>query len=516
MKRILVVLLFVAVASLGFSVSGQVYTRLEAGNTGGGGETPASGGGFYLAEPWAAGSQTPLADLRVGRQGTGVDLNFDTFTLTYKLRETLSGVQGLDKLALGGALPSMTATSPGYLQLNGLKAGVLDWSIGISWWNASVSSSDNSTTIFTNSLVQSTNGSTVSGAGSYNLVAFDLTYSIAAGDNLRFHADPWNKVTFCFYSGAEDSMNSAGGTNNGTAGGLSTNNYNSAVNGWGAIVPLNIDMAFGPFSLTIEAKWIADGQNYWQNGLIGSYNDSQLGAVAKMNLVAGELFGVYVDVGIVYLSGGSSLNDGDHGTTNTSSYSGALVPTIFGITLTPAPVWTINLGYGYMFSLGYTSTTLNTTAGATNLNQTTSYGSVPETEYDWYEIHGYHHPFVSLSADTKFAGDWSAGLRFIVYLNSIAGTGDDGPYLQGWDAFNQQNSTTSTYNANGSTIAYMTSYNWLSFNNIGDWDGLGGSSCYIGYSKDNFSVKCWTAFGNGGGPGGLLGLFGAIDVGIKF
>ena len=118
MKRILAVLLFVAAASIGFSVSGQVYTEIRDNGPSGYGVTN-EGVYFYTQEPWSTGSVTPLDDLRCGRQGTGVDLNFDSFTLTYKLRDMLNGVQGptssafrLTLLRLHPAISRSAASKP--------------------------------------------------------------------------------------------------------------------------------------------------------------------------------------------------------------------------------------------------------------------------------------------------------------------------------------------------------------------------------------------------------------------
>jgi|GEM_PF-4765157 hypothetical protein len=551
MKRILAVLLFVAVASIGFSVSGQVYTEIRDSGPSAGG----SGIYFYTQEPWSTGAVTPLDDLRCGRQGTGVDLNFDTVTLTYKLRDTLSGVQGLDKLGAWGpssTLPAATvfngtsalATSPGYLQLSGIKAGPVDLAIGASWWGA-----------FQGNNVFNTNGATTNWTAknlSYNLFALDLVYGFSIGD-VRIHADPWDRVEVCGYSG------------NYTTGAPNGFQSASAVSGYGFRAPITIDYAAGPFSLEIAGKLIGDGQSFWDNGAMVGYNDSQFGAVAKINYTLNELWGVWVDVGIVYISGGyantnsfsvgsvdSSTNFTGYIANATNTYGGLVIPSTFGIKMTPAPVWTINLGYGYAFTVGYQVQTIQ--GHATN---TSVYGSLPDTMYDAYGCHGYDHPFVNLSVDTKFATDWTAGLRFIVYIDNPNGqggssspgngTGANAPYINniggngGATTINsttgavgnslvgnggQVNSTTTT----GGSVTYTTINNWLYFNNEGDWDNFGGSACYLGYSKDNFSVKMYTAANttqtgqagaynaNGGAEGsvGLLGLFGEIDVSIKF
>jgi len=498
--------LFVAVASIGFSVSGQVYTEIRDNGSAAG----QIGTYFYIQEPWSEGAVTPLDDLRCGRQGTGVDLNFDSFTLTYKLRDQLSGVQGLNQLASG-----VTATSPGYLQISGIKAGPVDLAIGVSWWGAFTGNN----TLSTNTNANSPTNTTMKNA-TYNLFAADLVYGFSIGD-LRIHSDPWNRVEYCAYSGT---------TLVGATGTLSTE---QDVSGFGFRGPIQLDYSAGAFSISLPIMIMADGQSWWNNGANQYYSDLQIGAVAKINYTFNELFGVWVDVGLVSVSG-AAINT-NAATTNT--YGGLVVPSTFGIKLTPAPVWTINLGYGYAFTLGYQ---VQSVSGA-NTN-TTTYGSIPDTMYDAYGMHGYDHPFVNLSVDTKFATDWTSGLRFIVYIDNAgtgpgSGTGNNNPYINnfgngsyggasiGGTANGQQSSVVS-----GSSITYTTINNWLFFNNDGDWDNFGGSAAYLGYSKDNFSVKMYTACNssingstspyqaNGGNPGsvGLLGLFGEIDVSIKF
>ena len=363
----------------------------------------------------------------------------------------------------------------------------------------------------------------------YNLFALDLVYGFSIGD-VRIHADPWDRVEACGYSG-----NYATAAISPTQPG-STFTTATAVSGYGFRAPITIDYAAGPFSLEIAGKLIGDGQSYWNNGAAQSYGDSQFGAIAKINYTLNELWGVWVDVGLVYVSGGQ-LNTN---AASTNTYSGLVIPSTFGIKLTPAPVWTINIGYGYAFTVGYAANSY--TPGTTN---TTVYGSLPDTMYDAYGCHGYDHPFVNLSVDTKFATDWTAGLRFIVYIDNPLGegsgsqpgngTGANDPYINNiggnggvsLGSSGQANSVTTT----ASSVTYTTMNNWLYFNNEGDWDNFGGSACYIGYSKDNFTVKLYTAAAttqqNTGmesnpynaptaGSVGLLGLFGEIDVSIKF
>ncbi len=541
MKRILVVLLFVAAASVAFSVSGQVYTRIMGGQSW---ENAPFQPRFYDSELWANGI-TPISDLRVGRQGTGVSINFDSFTLDYKLRRSINpaddplgwegGQYGLEDLGKNCGL-NLAATSPGYLKFSGFKLGPVDFSIGLSWWTAEQTSTATASASDANWTNQSggVSSGTMTASEAFNLVAFDLTYNFQAGD-VRFHADPWNQVNIAYATGS-DSKNVSGTVLNQSAVTALQNTGSDSY--FGLVLPLNIDWSAGPFSLSVECKFMvtSQGETLGTQSLTATNTMTsgslvyQEGAVLKLGYTVNELFGVFGDIGIIDLANiSATVNSDTNMSDSTSVTSGYLVPIFFGISLSPAPVFTCNIGMGFMVPVGLqtvNTTTPNVSGGKTSTT-TTTYSTIAQTEFDWYEMHGYYKPFINLGADTKFAGDWSAGVRFIVYLNSSAGTGDNGPYItlalnSGFNANPNNNSSTEYTSAAVSGNATMTAQtvNWLNFNNIPDWDPYGGSSAYLGYSKDNFSTKLWTGIGQttyaNTGTTGLLGMFAAIDVGIKF
>lgn len=483
MKRILLVLALLMVGcALAFSVTGSVYTRLLANNVGSG-----SVSGYYMNEPWA----NTIQDVRVGRQGTGVTMNFDAFSFTYKLRgaipETWTGGDGFGVIrgnfsTLATTAANRTATSPGYFRIDGLKLGTVDLGVGAAWWTW-MESQD----IFQTNALGATN-SLIKGSASYNNIALDLTYSIQVGDNLHIWAAPWNKTYFAFYTGS-DNVNDMTTTNNAT------------LSGYNAIISCNIDYSMEALSLTVEAKAVLSGQSSTTVASLvtntSTASSMEIGAVAKVGYTVSEILGVFADVGLV-VYGGSSLSYSGATTNANSVTSGMQIPLMGGVSLTPAPVLTFNIGLGYALMLN------NQVVDNTGATNTTVTDSRFQSSWDTYEMHGYHKPLVKFGADTKFAGDFSAGLRFIIMLNNANGTGDNGGMID---------------QASHDKWGYSKVGNWLNFVNIPDWDGNGGSSAYLGYDKDNFSTKLWVN-GNGGngggGASGLLGMFGCVDVTIKF
>ena len=250
-------------------------------------------------------------------------------------------------------------------------------------------------------------------------------------------------------------------------------------------------------SLTVECKAFLSGASSLTTAGAVTNNDtsssSEIGAVLKLGYVVNELVSVFGDVGLVVYGGG--YNNADNGVTNINIQSGMQVPLLVGVTLSPASAFQLNLGLGYAMFLDRKNTVYGNNGLTTNITYTDSRA---QSEWDNYEMHGYHHPLIKFGADTKFAGDYSAGLRFIVQLNEPNGAGGNNGYLD-------QN----THDNYG----YSKQGDWLNFVNIPDWDPTGGSSAYLGYDKDNFSCKLWTA---GINANGLLGMFGAIDMSIKF
>lgn len=509
MKRILVVLALLIVCGMAYSVSGKVYGRLLANVNGpstNDGPTDFNGDGtmgFYDSEPWTHWKTTPLGDLRVGRQGTGVTANFEGFGLDYKLRKPIKvdlarklalgwdpGFWGLSDLvghynAITGEAVS-TATSPGYLQVNGIKAGPIDLSIGGAWWtlNRTVSK------VQTNANV--TNDFNIG----YNMGAFDLTYSINLG-SISIKAAPWNKVNFAIWSGS-DSTKTVAATNS------------ASVNGWGLVLPWEIDATFEQLSVGLHGKLITDSKN--KKIFAATTNEAQVstlevGTVLKLDYTVNEMFNVYADAGIILFKKTTfeTTINGTVTTTNANKVDdeGMEAPVIGGITVKVSPAWTINLGIGYAFEIDRKSYDL--LANPTNYSSTDSHF---QNMWDNYTIHFYHKPLIKIGTDTKF-GDFGAGLKLVVALNS-GGMGSD--------------ATSDSAKHNSVGVMKDNVSDWLNFRNFASWDAFGGSQAYLSYAKDDFEIK--GIFGAGDGAGSLVGqknasgllagLFGAIDIGIKY
>ncbi len=525
MKRILVVLALLALCSMGFSVSGKVYGRLVPSNWGYGAQSN-DGSTWYASENWWG---IPLDDLRVGRQGTGVSVNFDSFTLDYKLRAPLTSGYGLDIVSMVvGAAPTvyvnaagsinykggggldvngkpLKATSPGYFQISGLKFGSVDLAIGASWWTLG----QGVTSFATNPAPAISTNADMNSSVGYNLFAIDVAYNIQIGD-LSINAHPWNKADFYFWTGgAVKNDNHAGLTNNGSAGGFQM------------LVPVVIDYSMEAFSLEIYTKWAANISGYAANGVAdvqtvsfdqsttndqgtmnGTNNSSTSmfngGGVVKLGYVVNELVSIYAAIGFESDNQTvvSILSSGAGAMTNTHATSLMFMPIFGGVALAVSPALTFNLGLGYDIVLSGSDTVINATAGGATTNYNLTAGSRFQSEWDTYEMHAYYHPLIKFAANTKFAGDFSAGLVYAIMLNDPNGCGDNGGYL---DQTKQD------------VYGHTTYSNWLNFVNIPDFDAYGGSCAYIGYAKDNYEVKGW--FGN---ETQLAGLFSAIDFTIKY
>jgi len=492
MKRILVVLLLLAVASLGFSVSGKVYGRYLANVNDG---NLSSAVGWYDSEPWVKYTLTPLADLRVGRQGTGVSVNFDSFTLDYKLRrpintaENWSGNWGLNFLkdyynAITGFADDLKATSPGYINVSGLKLGPVDLSIGGSWWTLQRSYSEMEEIGGTKTL-------DFNASVGYNMFAFDLTYSIQAGD-ARIYAAPWNKVSVAFFGGEATGKEAVSDTDFGKG----------SVSGYGAIIPLVIDYSMESLSVTLHCKAFLGGEST-KVELAGasdtiSSGSTELGAVLKVSYVINELFGVFGVVGYV-MSSASQTEDISGTKVADVSDNYSMIPLMGGLTITPSPALTFNLGTGYAVITGKEKDNILGLELEVDRSRF-------QTQWDNYEVHGYFKPLIKFAADTKFAGDWGAGLTYIVYLNDTVGTGHNGG--------NTDQSETIKYSDYYKSVVKQS--DWLNFNNIPDWDALGGSCAYISYSKDNYETKAWFGANAASPANNLAGMFAAIDIGIKY
>lgn len=467
MKKFLVVLLLLVVASLAYSVGGSLYMRYNST-------------GNVVATEWGL-----LDDLRVGRRGTGFDLNFDAFTLSYKLRSDVN----LGEWQMNGALNdinkalgvdayagAITLNTPGYVQFSGLKAGPANMSFGLAWWHYDRSA-------YTK---VEASGSTVETSLSVgaNIIGADFTFDWSISESMRLHIDPWDKVNV--YIGLGDAN-------------VKTTVTNTASSGYfKLILPVHFSMNFDTVGLEIFPKmtFISYGGKYALSS--GETNDNSFnqiifGLMARLNVALAEGLGFYLHAGYVYDTANGIVNSTLG--TNTNNLTQMEAPIFIGLKVQPAGPITLNIGGGYLVELGDSSTVPSPTT-----NQPAG-GLIGE--YAYFDEHGYQNPFLRFAGSAKFASDWEIGMSTIVYWSQdgIATQGASGNYYSG--------GVTST--ATSKTTSY--DYQLLHFKYFNDWDGGGNGfgANYLQFSKDNVTIRGHITDG-----GGLWGLFGFVDVSFAF
>ncbi len=481
MKKFLVVLMLLAVASLSFSVGGSLYMRYNAD-------------GSVTATEWGL-----LDDLRVGRRGTGFDLNFDNFTLSYKLRSGV-GCDGAIANAIGGVvidsvtmgannapanrnyIGTPTMTSPGYVQLSGLKVGPANMSVGFALWHYDYSASKK---------VEPTSGTAVdaSAKAGQNVLAFDFTFDLPIGDNMRFHIDPWDKVNLAFGFGDADVK-------------WDSNTNTASYNKFNLVLPLHFDMNFETVGIEIFPKVVLDNSSSKQALSSGTTNDTTsssltLGAMVRLNVLINELLGAFAHVGFVY--GDSLTITNATSGTNTNGQTFMEAPIFAGLTVKPAGPILLTLGVGYLVELG------ETPKGAQATTNQPAGGLIGE--YGYFDQHGYKNPFLRFAGSAKFASDWEIGMSTILYWNTqriATGEAWKGAFL---NYYYGGVATTST----AKTTSYYSEI--LHFDYFNSWDrgGAGFGANYLQFSKDNVTIR-----GVLSDASGLAGLFGFVDVSFAF
>lgn len=488
MKKFLVVLMLLIVASA-YSVGGSMYMRYN---------------GSVVATEWGL-----LDDLRVGRRGTGFDLNFDSFTLSYKLRSEvdIAGWQmngALDSVnrVFGNsvAYPSagssgLKVTSPGYVQLSGLKVGPANMAVGLAWWHYDYSASQK---------VEPTSGTATESKASAgaNVFGLDFAFDLPIGDSMRLHIDPWDKLNLYVGFGDGDVKDGALGT---------TNKGNGSY--FKAVVPVHFNMSFDIVSIEIfpkitfytksdkvEANNTIVGTNVGGSGVYGadtndiSSSGLTFGTMVRVDVAINELLGAFAHIGFVYDSSATYNNSTANGT-NTNGGTYTEMPIFAGLTVKPAGPVLLTLGVGYLVELGETqlapSTTTNQPAG----------GLIGE--YGYFDEHGYKNPFLRFAGSAKFASDWEVGMSTILYWNQkgIATAGGSGNYYSGGVATS----------ATGKTTTYESEL--FHFNYFNNWDSGGAAfgANYLQFSKDNVTIK-----GVLGTSADLVGIFSFVDVSFAF
>ncbi|MGC8765197.1 MAG: hypothetical protein ACP5QT_04855 [Brevinematia bacterium] len=469
MRKILGVLMLLLVASLAYSVGGSLYMRYNSDGT-------------VTATEWGL-----LDDLRVGRRGTGFDLNFDAFTLSYKLRSSVN----LGEWQMNGALNDVNkafgvdaysgakrVTSPGYLQFSGLKAGPANLSLGLAWWHWDYSYSQK---------IVPTSGTTTESkkSGGANIIGVDFTMDLPISESFRLHIDPWDKLDLYIGLGDADVKD-----------GADTNTAKSSY--FKVILPVHFNMDFGTVGLEIFPKitFISYGGSYaLSSGETNNNSSSQLvfGIMGRLNILINEFLGAFVHAGYVY-DDSITLVNSTLGT-NTNGATTMEVPIFAGLTVKPAGPILLTLGVGYLLKLA------DIPKGAPSETNLPAGGLVGE--YGYFDEHGYQNPFLRFAGSAKFASDWEIGMSTILYWNqkAIATQGGSGSYYSGGVKIA----------SGGMTTTYESEI--LHFNYFNDWDGGGNGfgANYLQFSKDNVTIR-----GHITGGGGLWGLFGFADVSFAF
>jgi hypothetical protein len=448
MKKFLVVLLLLVVASLAYSVGGSLYMRYYPDGT------------VLANEGWAP----YLEDLRVGRRGTGFDLNFDAFTLSYKLRspkalpDVLTAVYTVQATQDPNAWLNVDtkdkATSPGYVQFTGLKLGGATLGIGGTWWHFDESYSSNN----------------VSGNIGYNVFAFDVQLDVPMGDMLRFHIDPWDKLDIVFGSGNAKNAN-----------------IESSYSTYKFIIPLHLDINLEAASIELFPKFEAEGTTTKDlNGVESTSSSMKAGLMVRVNIPVGDIYSIYVHPGFVWSDTSTKIGSADAiGTTSMEA------PIFAGLSIKPAGAVTLNLGAGYLL-------VLSEVEKPTDAKGQSVSGLIGE--YGYFDEHGYKNPFLRFAGSAKFASDWELGMSTIVNFqgqNNCGGNSDK--YYGG---------VTGT----DADYAYAQILRFTYFNN---WDDGGGGygANYIQYSKDGVTIK--GVFG-GDTSKGIAGLFSYIECAFNF
>ena len=536
MKKILVVLALLLACGMAFSVTGSVYLRLD------------QTGAIHDTE-WGT-----LDDMSYGgRRGSGVDINFDNFGVTYKLRgpialggtnaaapTTFSPYSGV--LATYAGLPSsgilsgeyigtgiweaynssigvgkLQATSPGYLQFTGIKLGNAVLNLGLSWWHFDESQSS----LATNSS-GATNSQIAAGSGAgYNHFAFNSYFVIPFSDTVKLQNLPWDQMQLDFGFGSA-TINGIANTpaTSGTTNWSVTTNYTSpgniVTNGYflGAgtaakptattntgsssvfriYLPFYLDITMDKLSLELYPKFVfgssADAWNSIGSTNILNFGEAYASGMIRLGYKINDNWAFYGDIGLVMWNRNTTLILTT--ATNTEANNILEAPIRIGFTYTPAPWFTLNLGFGYIAELA-TSDTLITGSSTNILN----YGGGLAGQYNVQDEqdHAYNHPFINFGSTSKFAEDWSISVTEVVLFDAGGGAfGNIGYY-------NNVTSPQSGFTSIGQVFH---------FDNVWNFDG-GGALCYIQYSKDNVTFK--GTIGNGAG---LLGLFSQMDISLNF
>jgi hypothetical protein len=460
---------------MAFSVTGALYVKYGGSAASGG--TGTDGSQLVMTE-WSGTAGASIDDLRVGRRGSGFDINTDTFGVSYKLRDGNTAGSGF-AAGLFNTVGTFRATTPGYIQITGIKLGTVSADIGGAWWTAGL----NTTQVDTNLGVGSTNINLAQNYG-FNQFAFNLDFNVPVTEKISFQAYPWDKIQFMFNTGS--ATKSLSGTN------IATNAGTTGL--VDLMLPLHLDIGMDPISIGIFPKFhYKNVVDTWNTlAATNSQNSSQVevGAMVRLGYKIDNVWGAYAHVG---LYNDSESLVGITGTvTNTTTTGKLQAPIYVGLSFAPAGWMHMNLGIGYSAHLSDSTLTTSATGSSVTTNVNSSTGGGFQNIYSFFDEHGYVIPFMQFNGSAKFATDWELGLNTLVLMNGNNGTGEGGsPAVS---------STSATGNTQNTGM-----FSWTPLFN---WDN---GNAYIKYTKD--AVSFTGKLGNGGQ---LAGLFAWIDMSISY
>jgi hypothetical protein len=494
MKKVLVVLVLLAVAAGAYAVSGKIFARFNS-------QGP-------VFEYWFGGGNN--VDLWQQKDGTGFELGFDSFALLYKARPAIAIPFGLDANGAydeNGWGRALTASSPGYFKIKDIKIGDFAMQIGASWHQVFA----NRYTLSTN-----TNGTTnndVKTSTTFNKFYIDYKFDLPLGDMITIKQYDWDLMHFEIAMGDTMTGNNASLSNK-------PNNGSSFL----AYVPLNVLISLDPVALTLSPLLVYEMSTVVQSP-VGATNTvdiskMKVGGYARANVAIADFLSLYV-MGGGFLTTASTFDKDVAGTvttTNTDSKSTSIaLPVFAGIVLALGPGVKMTLGWGIQYT-----TTTTITPGATNtmtgmINRYGAYDGNVRAEYAIYGDNMMDLAFLRFGSDAKFAGNWSVGIAGAVGLN------DEWTYtwyMKGQTGDNVTGIGSGTVIASGANQL-------LSFLNFMNYD----RQMYIKYEDENVAIKgtisqlgnanSYNADNLAGGTflavyDSLFGMFEYVDITIKF
>jgi len=433
MKRILTVLVLLAVCGMAYSVTGKVYTRMDTGG--------------------------------VSLNDTGTDMNFDGFTFTYKLSALMANnLVGISKGYFApinyleyvyDGLTSLTASSPGYFQISGIKlSDALTVAIDAKWYTLGIST--------TSGISNLTAKDTVASIG-YNELTIQPKVVYVVNDTTTVTMDWSDKpIPLAFYSGASSKTTTAGVTNNGS------------MTGSQFTIPLKLNTKVGDLAIEAYPYLTIANESYSLIGVggaspvgtnTGSYSATAFGGYVQGTYPLNDTMKVQGKLALD--SASSALHIASLTATNdTNSVSMDLG--VFGeLIWAVAPQTTVNLGLGFKAPLG--DTVKGTDLTKTNVVTTTAYGL---QAYD---------AVIDFGGSTKFAQNWTLGINGqMVYTPN--------------QSANNEIKSGSTLGTNTSTTDEAIKFNNVIANGVGtsavNWDlGDGAKSIFIQYDIDTVSIR---------------------------